>query len=392
MQDCTAKLVEKQLESFPKLIFYLSEIPDPRGRRGLRHSLENILAILLAGLSAGAKTLVEVVSWAKSRSILTRLKTKLCLDYGIPDATTISRLIQKLDPKILITTIKKWQQNLGPLGIEEAYSLDGKTMRGVHQNPFRHILSLFGHKTHRILDQEAVSCKENEITASYRLLAANHHDLKNMTITADALLTQKKVLAEIVGHQANYLLTVKGNTKDLLGVIKAEFRQTDPSHVQASFKTCNHGREQLTSITLTQDFDQEYLTTEGWTKVNYVGRIIRVGFRPQLESGHVNPNLTPFYEENYFIASHEQLSPQQAYDLIKGHWQIENNLHWQKDYSYLEDRHTLRRGNSPQIMTYLRGLVISIFKPTQEKFTATTRKFLFDSRLHFDFLEQAHIF
>ncbi len=388
MTNCTTHLVKKQLSISPKLIQYLDQIPDPRGKTGRRHSLVSILIIVILGTSVGLKNLKEIVEWAKSESIFNKLKRKIDLLHGIPDATTISRVFQKLNIKSLINSLKGWIKYKNRDKKEQAYSLDGKTMKGVHNNSFRHILSLFGHKTFHTLDQEVVSHKENEITASYRMFKKNKSELEGVTITADALLTQKKVIKCIKKQKADFLLTVKANNKELLRVIKSEFKTPHSSHKKQVFNTISHGRQEMTTIKITS-FDKELLIEEGWEDINYVGQVIREGLRPKDQRGSSKTKLFAFHEENYFISSKRQLTPQQAYQLIKGHWRIENNLHWQKDHTYLEDRQTLRKGNSPQVMTYLRSFIISLIK---NKISYKTRNFLFNPNQHFAYLKKSCIF
>ncbi len=392
MQDSNAQTQKKQLGICPLLVQYLELVPDPRGKRGRRHAVEHVLAIVVAGLLVGKSTLVEIYEWATSRSIFPLLAKRLGLVHGIPDPTTISRVLQKLEIRSVITAISSWLEQHPTTKVEQAYSLDGKTMNGVHNNPFRHILSLFGHTTHHTLDQEAVSHKENEIPVSCRVINRNKQVLKNKVITADALLTQKSVITALCDANAFYLLKVKANNKQLLSVLKAEFKHAHPSHQQQVFTQLGHGRDEQITVTITHDFAHCFLSQEGWQNIKYVGKLTKVGTRPQKVRGSSQIKQASFVEESFFISSCTHLTPHTALELLKGHWQIENNLHRQKDCLFLEDRHTLRSATAPQCMTFLRSLVIRLLRKKGGNMAQQTRIFQLQSKSYFDFLRKAYIF
>ena len=359
------------------LLKAFEEVKDGRSSQGKRHSLENILTIVFAGITAGNTTLKDCHLWAiHNRKFLGKF---LDFNHGIPDATTISRTFQVVDVQSLIKACTTWRRII--LGWETGVSasFDGKTMRGVHgKNAVAHILTLFTHNSCQALGQVGVTKKENEIPAAIRLLSTTI--VSGMTLVADALHCQKKVAIKILENGANYLLFVKGNQKELKEVIRVSFNDPILKKDTYLYWDTGHGRHIKTTVEISNHLDLEDLKTD-WEQISFVGKINRCGTRTEKGiTKHIN-------ETAYFISSKESLVVKEAAKFIRKHWSIENNLHWQKDWTYLEDRTTLRKGSAPQAMTFLRSFAIGIFHKLKLKsVTETVSNLQKNPRLHHQFL------
>lgn len=379
-------------KQFPSLISILSRVSDGRKDQGKRHELENILAMILIGFVSGCKNIQECWEWSLESKNHKFLRKEFDSIDKIPHPTTISRALSVCNVEDLIEITGIWRRRVYGVVTDLAVSMDGKTLRGIHNRKGRHLLSLVSHQTHEILGQIGVTNKENEITASHRLLNQSEADLYGVVITADALLTQKKVINRILRKRANYLLTVKRNNRDLHQAIRFGFQDKVlkyQSHTETEF---THGREITRSVKISQDYDMD-LIREEWQGVAWVGQVTREGKRRVEKQGTGETKLKSFYEKTYFICSKKDLTAEEAYQLIRGHWVIENNLHWQKDWTYLEDRQTLRRGKSPQVVSFLRGLVIELlYRNGFKEISKATRKFARNIQEHKKFLNLAHIF
>lgn len=331
----------------------LTRVRDGRAKRGIRHPLPSVLLILLGGVTAGYTTLQDCHLWAiNNRDWLEKV---VLFAYGMPDPTTLSRAIQKLDVDSLIDTFVFWQEILYGRTATAA-SFDGKTMRGVHgEGVIRHILSLFAHGTHQLLGQIGVEAKENEIPAFRRLLPRSN--VLGLLLIGDALHTQTETAAEILRCGADYLLFAKENQEGLVDDVRMFFADlpwgTDLDGVCQKQESAS--RKVTTTVWISHHTQMcDYLSGR-WKGVRTIGKIERVGKRMSVEGV-----VTPIDEVVYCIAS-RTLTAAEVLTHTRNHWHIENSLHWEKDFVYLEDRQRLRKGNAPQVMTFFRSMALSLF-------------------------------
>ncbi|HEY9659327.1 MAG TPA: ISAs1 family transposase, partial [Allocoleopsis sp.] len=308
------------------------------------------------------------------------------LVHGIPDPTTISRAIQKVEMNSLVRAYVVWQETITRKPI--VASFDGKTMNGMHgERVIRHVLSLFVHETHQVIGQIGVTQKENEIPAARRLFAqVGEKTLSGMLLIGDALHTQTETAQAVVAHGADYLFVVKENQAQLHQDLAYLFMDG------ASFRTSvaqeeeyGHNRYIQSTVTLIDDdYVREYFAE--WEKLSYVGRVTRRGSRTEKDV------VIPVNETVYFISSKKNLTATDAAKHLRRHWSIENNLHWQKDYTFLEDRQTLRAGNAPLVMTFLRSMCISLFAACSfASVTTAIANFQKNPSLHHTFLTAANV-
>ena len=384
LQDGTVCNFQKRLFTHRKTLFTAFEnVSDGRGNYGKRHRLSCILVLLFSGITAGATTLKDCHLWAvHNHQFLQRYDP---LVHGIPDPTTISRAIQKVEMNSLVQAYTFWQDIM--YGRGKTASFDGKTMNGVHgEKVIRHVLSLFVHETHQVIGQIGVHQKENEIPAAQRLFAqVGKTMLSGMLLIGDALHTQTETAKAVIANGADYLFVVKGNQGQLHEDLAFLFTDGSFRKACATEEEYGHNRYIQTEVTLIDDdYVCEYFGA--WRKLAYVGRLKRSGTRK--EKGVV----TEVVETVYFITSKKDLTAHEAAKHLRKHWSIENNLHWQKDYTFLEDRHTLRVGNAPLVMTFLRSMCISLFATYSfASVTTTIANFQKNPTLHQTFLTAAHI-
>jgi predicted transposase YbfD/YdcC len=260
-----------------------------------------------------------------------------------------------------------------PLG--EVYSFDGKTMRAVSgEAAIRHMLSLFSHDSHLALGQVGVGSKENEIPALERLLAQGkqHNLIAGKLLIGDALHTQKATVKTILKAKADYLFVVKGNQKQLFRTIQAELTARPAANI-GSYTHYDTKRKRNLTTTVTAIAAQpgeELLPilkrSNHWDGVQTMGILHRTGTRTS-KDGTVHE-----IDETIGFISSRLLSAEEVTNHLHKHWCIENNLHWTKDEVLGEDKHTLRRGNAPQVMSWLRSLAISLCNALRLKSVSDT--------------------
>jgi predicted transposase YbfD/YdcC len=379
------------------LLSCFTTISDPRRKRGKRHSLVLILFILFAGITVGCTTLKDCHLWALHNFKF--LRRYFLLRHGIPDPTTISYVLQKLNPEEVVQSYSLFLRILG-ISLGDVVSFDGKTMRAVTgTKAIRHILSLFSHLTHTVLSQIGVTQKENEIPAFRRILKSLAGQVRGFLFIADALHAQQETTRAIIKAEADYLLVIKGNQKDFFADILTAFTQRKDlpgtNYQTTAIKKESHRQEQLTRkrnittiVTVTHDrVLAGYLIEEhGFAGLQTIGILKRQGTRISKDG-----TITPVDETVCFVSS-KILSAGEIINLLRNHWCIENNLHWVKDFVFLEDRQTLRNGNAPQIMSFLRSMCISICNLVKfRSISDAIHNFQKSKNVHYQFLKMAAI-
>jgi predicted transposase YbfD/YdcC len=327
----------------------LDAVPDPRKPRGVRHQINTILALAVCAVMAGCRSFTAIGEWAASASeqVLSALGTGCA-----PSESTMRRALQRLDGDQLDSAIGSWAAGRSePIGTKRRLvAVDGKRVRGSSKGTVdaRHLLSAIDHAHAVVLAQREVGCKTNEITEFAPLL--DGVELTNAVVTADALHAQKAHADYLVLQRgAHYLLTVKGNQPGLSAQLKAlPWKQVPVAH------TCTnraHGRVEKRTI--------KVVTVTTGILFPHARQAIQITRKTRrLDS------TTWTTEVAYAVTSlaAEQATTTQLATWVRGHWRIENRLHWVRDVTFDEDRSQIRSGNGPRVMASLRNLVISILR------------------------------
>ena len=372
------------------LLNILAEVPDPRHKKGKRHPLESILALIVIGLMSNHKGYTSIATWARNQPELAK-----ALGFRSPKtpcAATIHNLLKRLDVVSLEASLTKWVfskledfQVLKTNGLE-GVAIDGKELCG-SENPetgYRtHLLSAVCHELGITLTQSAVSGKTNEIPISTQLLKA--FDVVGKVLTTDALLTQKTFCQETLNHQADYALPVKENHKQMYDDIRELFEplsETDPQYIDKQRFENLH-----TEMDAHLDTHTDVETSHGFTTtrtltvstlltdyINWPGLAQVYQYRSQRENTKTD-EIT--YQTQYGITS---LAPEvaSAEDLLKlrrGHWTIENKVHWVRDNVLGEDASQARTGNLPHVMAALRNTAMSVLRFNGHTKIAETMRF-----------------
>ena len=330
----------------------LEGVTDPRDRRGVRHPLVSVLCLAVTGILAGCRSLTAI--WEHAADLEPADLGALGLEEGraLPSESTIRRVLQDLDPGDLDARLTSWFfTRTGTIGGRRVIAVDGKTMRGARtgDNPAPHLLAALDRASGVVVGQRRVSDKSNEIPALRDLLAPM--DLDGAVVTADAMHTQKGTAEWIRSRSAHYLLTVKDNQPGL----KRELGALPWKDVPAvSSVDTGHGRRVRRTV--------QAVEAPAWIDFPGAAQVIRIrrtrtvnkrggGRRTTTEVAHLICSLPMTDAPPELVAS-----------WARGHWTIENRLHWVRDVVFDEDRHQLRTRNGPQIMAALRNLAISLIR------------------------------
>ncbi len=357
LQDGVLFNFKRRLKKQKQSLFLLfDEVTDGRDKSGKRHQLPLLLLILFCGIVAGNTTVKDCWLWAlHNRKWLEKYAD---MPHGLADQRTIARAIAKTGVDSLITTFLTFRRRIYGFLPSGTASFDGKTLNGAHgKEAIKHMLSLFTHGTHQTLGQIGVTQKENEIPAFHRLLK-QLPSVTHMLLIGDALHTQTDTIEEILAHHADYLLFAKGNQEQLSKDLATFFADVPFGVTTDTVTLSENKRKRNNTTTVTVSHNQQmcdYLGGNNWQEVKTIGKIHRVGIRRASDGKE-----TPVDETVYCISSRILTAGETASHSRK-HWKIENNLHWEKDWLFLEDRQTLRSGNAPQIMSFLRSAALSLF-------------------------------
>jgi len=242
----------------------------------------------------------------------------------------------------------------------EAIAIDGKTLRGSRKQGALnvHLLSALSQRLGLTLFQQAVEDKTNEIGGIEELL--NGLVLQGRIVTCDALLTQRKVAQGIVEEGGDYVMVVKENQPELLTIVEGAIAgipfYCQPAEV-AETLDCGHGRIEERRLVASSVLSKQ---EEIWPGLEQVFQIQRQVV--DKKSGQARQEVV------YGVTSlsQEQISAKELLGLVRGHWQIENRLHWVRDVTFGEDQSQVRKGNLGQAMAALRNTAIGLMRVAGE--------------------------
>ena len=325
----------------------LKGVTDPRDRRGVRHCLTAILCLSVVGVLAGCRTLGAMREHVADLEPADLGALDLEEGRALPSESTIRRVLERVNADDLDARVSSWlRTRVGAIGGRRVIAVDGKTMRGARtgDNPAPHLLAALDQASGVVVGQRRVSDKSNEIPALPELLAPL--DLDGALITADAMHTQRSTAQWIISRGAHYLLTVKDNQPGL----KRELEKLPWKDVPSiSVPDGSHGRRVRRTIKAVEA--PAWIDFPGAAQVIRIRRTRTVKGRKHIEVVHLICSLPP-----------TDARPEQVASWARGHWAIENRLHWVRDVVFDEDRHQLRTANGPQIMAALRNLAISLIR------------------------------
>jgi predicted transposase YbfD/YdcC len=344
----------------PHLLAYLATVTDPRARAGRRHPLVAILVLAAAAVVAGARSIVAIAEWAADAPQPVRAALGTRCDprtgrwvWAVPTETTIRRTLARVDPEALAAAIGAWLADRdrpdlsGQLGQHRrAVAVDGKTLRGARRaadGRQAHLLAAMDHATRAVLAQRQVDGAPGEVPAFQPLLA--DLDLAGVVVTADALHTHADAAEFLVaGKQAHYLLTVKANQPTLLDrCVRLPWHRIP---VLDCTRDRGHGRVELRTLKA---------VTVHHFGFPHTAQVIQVTRKVRDLATRRWRTVVVYAVTSLTFA---QANPARLADLIRGHWAIENGLHWVRDVTFAEDASQLRTGTAPQVMACLRNLAI----------------------------------
>ena len=344
------------------ILTHFAVLKDPRQYAKVLYPLTEILLLALAGTIAGADDFVEVTLWGQQHQAF--LRRFFPYEAGIPSHDTMCDVFAAIDPDLFKVCFQDWVKDLRD-GAPELIAIDGKTSRRSHDHakgrkPL-HMVSAWATGQRIVLGQQACEEKSNEITAIPVLL--KNLDLNGALVTIDAMGTQTKIAQAIRDGGGDYILSLKENWPATYAEVTMLFNNPPPGTAFEKHDTVDGGNGRIATRRHTVCYDVGWMTSDrrypGEPKFPDLAMIGRVETEVE-RGGKVE------FETRYYLCS-IRMTAELFGQAVRGHWGIENRLHWVLDVVFREDLARLRSGNAPANMAIVRHAALNLLsraKPT----------------------------
>ena len=347
------------------LLTILREVRDPRDINA-QHDCASMLFISLLATLCGAKTCVNIADFAAANE--EELGQIVDLAHGAPSHDSFSRLFRLLDPEELALLFARFAKALREgLGLSPAsgvVAIDGKRLRRGYERGRAFMpplmISVWDAETRLSLAARA-SSDGNEVKAT--LEALKSLDLKGCTVTADALHCHPAMAKAVRAAGAHYALKLKGNNGPLHACAVKAFEMADASGKGASYETSERGhdrfeRRRVTTIAVPKDAPQ----------LPGLALLARIESERQKVGGKSEAKV-------HYVALSKPMPPRQVLEIVRQHWNVENNLHWPLDVVFHEDDARSRKNHAPQNLSFIRRMALDILNAHPDK-RSTARKMM----------------
>jgi predicted transposase YbfD/YdcC len=350
------------------LLDHFSALEDPRQTAKVLYPLPEILLLLLCATLAGADDLAEIELWGGEH--LAFLRRFLPCRHGVPSHDTLGAVLAALDPELFKACFTSWVE-----GLREAepdlVAVDGKTSRRTHarskgRGPL-HLVSAWAARQRLVLGQEAVAGKSNEIAAIPRLL--ERLALEGALVTIDAIGCQTGIAGTILGRGGDYLLALKENRPATFAEVEAFFADPPPGALD-TFETTDggHGRIEVRRHAVCHDVawllsDRRYPGEPAFPGLAMLGMVESETER----DGEVGR------ERRYYLGS-ARLDAAAFARAARGHWGIENRLHWALDVVFGDDLSRLRTGHGPANMAVVKHMAVNLLRRAEAAASLKNRR------------------
>jgi predicted transposase YbfD/YdcC len=365
MEDLSAFTARPRLRL---LLDHFARIKDTRQAWKVAYPLREVLFLVVCGTIANCDDYDDIVDWGKAH--LSFLRGFAEFHYGIPCTDWLRTVMNRIDPDLFMACFSSWVAECWPDKLH-LVAIDGKTSRRSHnrktgQKPL-HLVSAFATNSRLVLGQEAVDEKSNEITAIPALV--ERLDLDGALVSIDAMGCNPNIAQSILDAKADYLLAVKDNQPTLHADIKSYF-ETAPSCEVEQIETVgkDHGRIEVRNYSVSHVVDW-YAAQRSYPGAPRFPQLTTIAMvESRIERGDKIET-----EQRSYISS-RALSAAAFADGARGHWGIENNLHWTLDVTFKEDQSRLRAGHGAKNMAVVRHFALNLVRQVADKRSIKRRR------------------
>lgn len=335
------------------------EVPDFRIAKKIKHYLNEILVIALCAVLSGAEDCEEIEEYGNQK--LEFLSQFLELPNGIPSHDTFNRILRHLDSKAFVSCLTRWSSEIiASLGTSYQINIDGKVLRATGKKGKKTaalcLVSAWASEHHLSLGQVKVDKKSSEKTAIPPLL--DELDIESALVSIDAMGCDRGIAAKIIFKKGDYLLALKKNQKSLYEEVSDWMNSRKLEFDKHESIDYSGGRiEKRTAYVCDNlDFIDELQNWKGCRSI-----IMIHSERTQKNKPEKTTIQTRFYISSA-IGTAEYFNT-----AAKHHWGIENNLHWQLDVVFSEDRQRIRKDNGPDNFATLRKMALQLLVQNKGK-------------------------
>lgn len=348
------------------LLAVFASVPDPRRETENKlHVLGDVLVIATCAVISGAESWDSIHEYGRTKEGFFRRFLKL--PNGIPSADTFERVFAKLDPRAFAQAFGGWMASACEATGLVPIALDGKSVRGSRKATATgclHLVSAWATTNRLTLGQVSVPEGSNEIAVIPELLSML--ELKGALVSYDAAGCQQSIARQIREQSGDYLLAVKENQPSLFAAVKQVFADAGVKeyagvpHDGVATVEDGHGRHEERYVTVIRNPEG---LPDGWPDVAAVVQVNR-----EREVAGVNTTST-----SYYITSHRGRAKELA-QAIRGHWGIENGLHWVLDVVFREDDSRKRAGHAGANLAMIRKVAVSLLRRAPGKGSGVTKR------------------
>jgi len=354
------------------LLDHFAEIEDPREPWRVAHPLPEVLLLVVCGTICDCEDYDLIADWGAAH--LDFLRRYLPYHHGVPGGRWLTILMNRIDPALFADAFTAWVRQTWP-DRPDFVAMDGKTSRRSHDKSVGkaplHLVSAFATTSRLVLGQEAVPDKSGETTAIPALLErlGANDGLKGAIVSIDAIATNATIATAIRNVGADYLLAVKANQPTLRAEIERYFDDA-PQDSLDSFTDLDKGHGRIEERCVTVSRETGWLEGQrrfpGELRLPEVKAIVRVTSRTGLKD-------RSRFDTRYFIASAD-LTAEQAAHAVRGHWLIENALHWTLDVVFKDDQSRLRKGHGAHNMAIVRHFALNLVRALSDNRSIKRRR------------------
>jgi predicted transposase YbfD/YdcC len=352
------------------LLEHFSRIEDPREPWRVAHSLAEVLLLVVCATMADCDDYDAIAAWGEAH--VPFLRRYLPYHYGVPGGRWLKLLVNCIDPALFSAAFTAWVRETWP-DRPDFIAIDGKTSRRSHDRAENkaplHLVSAFATTRRLAPGQEAVEGKAIELAAIPALIdrLAERGGLKGALVSIDAVGADAKIAQTIKDAGADYLFAAKANQPTLLADIESAFALAASVDEVVDYDK-GHGRIQQMSVSVIAEVD--WLDGErrfpGEVRLPGAASIVRVRSRAELADRRR-------FETRYYVSS-RVLSARLALEATRGHWGVDNRLHWVLDVVFAEDQGRLRKGHGAENMAVVRHSALNLIRASPDKRSIKLRR------------------
>lgn len=347
------------------LISIFDGIKDPRKIDKCVYELGDLLAVAFLTYLSGREDYVDMEIFARHQAE----------GFGLfpytdrrPSRDTFERLFWAMKTDFVEQAVIEQGRRILDMLNEKQIAIDGKKLCGTaprEKGPKGdYLLHAYVAENSLFIGQEKVRDKENEIPAIPRLL--DRLDLKGAIVSIDAMGTQVEIAKKIIAGGGHYLLAVKENQGNLLHEIKDVIKYNNPLSTHAETDK-EHARVETRTVSVFPAEKMEDKEVLGkWANLKTLVMV-------HTHTVHVSEGGREENQTRYYISDEDFPSAAYYGGLARGHWAVENGLHWHLDVTFKEDDCRARKKNAAQNLSLIRKLVLQIVKATNDRLSLKKR-------------------